>query len=581
MPPCPPLPRAIGAAFVLVLAGCYSGLGRNPAGGDGGDDAAADGTAASADDGTATGADTSDPGSADELPGPNTRLFRLTHAQWENTVRDLFRRDAPLGLADAFRVDAKSGPYEFDNPATTLEVDGPLWAQYQAAAVAAAATITADADALAAILPEDAGDESARARAFVIAFGRRAFRRPLGDDEIEAHVAIYDAGRDLYDDSSGFAAGIRAVIEAMLQSPWFLYRFESADEPDGEVIPLGPHELAARLSYLVWDSMPDDALFAAADDGSITDPDVLAEHARRMLGDARAQGVVRRFHEVVFRTQRFENISPNPAFYPDAPDELPALALEEFRRFVDHVIWTRGGGVAELLTSNETFVDPALAAIYGVDAAASDGFAAVELDPDTRRGVLTQIGFLAANATPTDPDPIHRGKFVATRIACKALPAPPDQIPPIPAPAEGETNRQTIEALTEAPGSVYQDCHASAINPYGWPFEGYDALGRHRSDDRGFPIDATATLTLDGEAIAIDGALAMADALADSDEVHACYARYWVSYAAGRWATDEELPLVERLGVASHDDQLAVVDMIAALVGSRPFRTRSLEELDP
>jgi hypothetical protein len=287
---------------------------------------------------------------------------------------------------------------------------------------------------------------------------------------------------------------------------------------------------------------------------------------------------VERFHEVVFDLDRYERIEPNPATYPDAPADLAALAREEFRRFVGHVALGEGG-LADLLTSTETFVDAELGAIYGLDVT-GDEFRLVDLDPATRRGVLTQIGFLASHATPVDPDPIHRGVFVTKRLACQTL-TPPDDIPSVPSPAEGETNRDVIEALTEVPGSVCAGCHATVINPFGYPFEHYDAVGAYRELDRGFEIDAASEVQLDGAAVPVNGALELADALASSAGVHGCYARYWVSYAAGRWATEEEQPLVARLGAASLDEDLSIVELVVQIVKSRPFRTRSTQELDP
>jgi hypothetical protein len=569
--------RAISILVAFAWAGCYRGSSADATPGDGSDsESAGDDTGSSSGDG---GDGPDDAGPADELPGPSTRLFRLTHAQWENTVRDLLYADAPLGLSTSFRVDAKAGPYEFDNGATSLEVDGPLWAQYQRAAVDVAEIVTADAAMLERILPAEAGDETERARAFVISFGRRAFRRPLTDAEVDAHLSLYIEGRDLYDDATGFEAGIRAVIEALLQSPSFLYRIEASDRPDGNVIPLSGYELASRLSYFVWDSMPDDALLDAAEAGALSDASELEMHARRMLDDPRAVHVVSRFHEVVFDTTRYQLIAPNPAFYPDAPEDLAELAQEEFRRFVEHVA-SEGGGVATLLTATDTFANDRLAALYGVDVAGS-AFQRIELDATTRRGLLTQVGFLASHATPVDPDSIHRGVFVAKRLACKELAAPPDNVEPLPSPAEGETNRELVEATTEVAGSVCAGCHASVINPFGYPFEHYDSVGRHRALDNGLPIDATSEVPLDDGVIAVDGAVALADALAASPEVHACYARYWVSYAAGRWTTDEEAPLVARLGSTSLDEQLSIIDLVVEVVVSRPFRARSTTELEP
>ncbi len=577
----------VGAAALVLPAGCYGGLDLDATGlGPGADSGVTAGGSASA--GETEGNDGSDdtggtgPGEdASELPAPSARFARLSHTQWENTVQDLLYLDAPTGLSESFRADPASGGYLFDNAGASLDVDQALWTGYQRAALDAAALAVSTPSTLAAILPEvsEGDDDAARADAFVRAFGSRAFRRPLEEHEVARYTTRFSSGADLYDDSTGFEAGVRLVIETMLQSPHFVYRVELSHEIDGEVIPLNDFEVAQRLSYFLTNSMPDAELFDAALEGSLSQPDVLEDQARRLLAHPRAQAVVSKFHDDLFDSEGYLAAAPLPVFYPDAPEDIGELAVEEFRTFIDETLVYGQGGLTDLLTSNVTWVNDDLAALYGVTGVVGDEFQRVELDPETRSGIFTQIGFLAGHASGSQPDPIHRGVFISKRIACSALPPPPDDLPPLPD-VEGMTNRQAVEELTEVPGTNCAGCHTTFINPLGFPFENYDSTGAFRTLDDGLPVDPATVVPLDGEEHEIANAIELADMLASSPSVHACYAKHWVAYASGRPAEPEDDDLVERLAAASIDGSSSMKDTLVEIVNSRPFTSRSAFELE-
>ncbi len=555
-------------AGIVAQAGCYTGLGdRNGGGG-------ADGGA----DGSDAGDAGDDAGVADELPAPSTRLYRLTHAQWENTVQDLFFLPEPTGLAQDFRTDPSVGGFVFDNNASTLEVDQTLWQSYQRAAVGVAEQVTSDPALLMAVLPPDAGDPAARTQQFVQEFGLRAYRRPLDATELAELVAVFESAPPLYEGVDPFTAGVRLTIETVLQSPHFLYRIETSAEAAGDMIPLGQYELAGRLSYFLWNSMPDEELFEAAADAALADVDSLVDQASRMLADPRARGVVEHFHDQVFEVERFQNAAPSPAFYPDAPANLGDLATEEHRRFIEDVVFERDGGIVELLTSNETFVNDEVARLYGIEGTFGAEFTKVTLDPEQRGGLLTQLGFLVANSTTANPDPIHRGVFVAKRLACLNIAAPPDGVPPLP-PGDGRSNRQTVEDHTEQPGSSCVGCHSTIINPFGFPFENYDSVGAWRVEDNGFPVDPKTTVNLDGDSMPIGSAVELAQALAASPTVHSCYLEHWVEYAFGRPVAPEDEAFTTRVGELSQAGSMPVKELLVALVTSNAFRNRATEEL--
>lgn len=520
-----------------------------------------------------------DENTAAEGPAPTARMFRLTHRQWENTVRDLLRLDEVTGLAADFRGDPYQSGFLFDNNFSALSVDSLLWDNYRVAAARVAALAVTDDDIADAILPADSLDDDARALAFVRDFGGRAFRRPLSDDEVDAYVALFDDAPQLYPETSGFRAGVQFVIEALLQSPHFLYRVETSDEVIDEVIPLNSYELASRVSYLLWNSMPDDELLAAAEDNELEDPGALEEHVRRLLDSDRAADTVAHFHGQLFQLDRIVGVQPSPAFFPDVSSRFGEHAATEADLFLREVVFGDEGGLAELLLSTDTYVNAELARIYGLSGTYDENeFERTTLDDERRAGLFTQVGFLTANATSVDPDPIHRGVFLAKRMACNPIPAPPDNITPLP-PADGRTNRETVEAHTEQPGTVCAACHATTINPFGFPFENYDAIGAWRDEDNGHDVDASAEVRIGRDTVAVDGALDLVTALAASPTVHECYAQHWVEFATGRPAHDGDDGWIERLGAASLDDQASVQDLLVELVGSPAFRHRAAEEL--
>lgn len=562
------------AALGLAPA-CYAGV-EVPGEDEAGD--SADGTADTGD--TADTGNTGDTGEQAELPSPSPRFYRLTHEQWENTVRDLFGLAEVTGYSELFREDPTIAGFIFDNDATTLEVDEALWTGYRIAASEVAADVTADPDILAALTPAEGPSEAERIEEFVRSFGAKAYRRPLTDEEVATLSGLFSSAPPLYTNvADPFTAGMRHVIEAVLQSPFFLYRIERSEEIAGPVIPLDDHEIASRLSYFLWNTMPDDELFAAAEADQLHTAEQVAIEAERMLQDPRAADMVVRFHGQLLEVEKLETISPSPNFFPDAPPDLAALAHEEHERFIRDVIFGDGGGLIDLLTSNQSFVNDDLAAIYGVPGVVGEDFVNVELPPEQRKGVFTQIGFLAANSTSVDPDPIHRGVFLAKRMACLAIAAPPDGVPPLPAIEEGQTNRERVEAHTEAEGTVCVTCHSTLINPYGFPFEIYDALGAWRTTDNGQPVDPSSTVFLGSESAPVPDALGLMDAMAASPDIHACYAQHWIEYAAGRNTTGADNPMIDRLGSASLEDQQSLRDLLVALTTSPAFLNRAAEEL--
>lgn len=509
-------------------------------------------------------------------PAPSGRFARLTHAQWENAVRDLLLLEGTPGLSQTFPSDARTAGFVFDNHQVALEVDQVLAGAYASAAEALAARVAGDPARLERLLPPSTGDERERARVFITVFGERAFRRPLEASEVDAFVALFELGKEAYDDASGFTAGIRILIEAFLRSPFFLYRVESSTAASGATIPLSGFELAQRLSFLLTNSIPDEALLRAARSGQLTRPSDVRREASRLLAEPSASEAVVGFHDQLLEFEKFENINPSRRAYPDLPESFAESVVTSSRLFIEDLVASQGNFQA-LMTSNQAFVNEDLAPVYGVSGDFGPEFVKVSLPEDERRGILNQIGFLAANATSINPDPIHRGVFVATRVLCARIAAPPDGVPPLP-PIENGTNREIVANHTET-SPVCQACHGTVINPFGFAFENYDAAGGYRTTDNGEPVDASVRPIIDGAPLDIANSVELAEALGQSRQAHECFASHLVEYAFGRRlerAVDE--PLVSALTEASLEGA-PIVELLVRITESPAFLSRSTEEL--
>ncbi len=507
----------------------------------------------------------------EEVPVPSFRFPRLTHQQWENTVTDLFRMDAAPGLAQDFFPDIEQGT--FDTDARRLSVTAGLWGDYQRAAETVAEQVTA-AGAMDAWLPAGlpaSGNE--RRDAFIADFGLRAYRRPLLADEVARLATLFDQGATHYPTLDPFTAGVRLTLEAMLQSPHFVYRAERSQELVDGLIVLDDYELASKLSYLLWDTMPDDELFDAAAAGGLTDPDALAAHATRMLEDERAHAKIASFHEQLFQMDLWTDTDHTVDGW---RPELAPMMVEESRRFLESVVFD-GGTLRDVLTSNVAFVNEDLAGLYGVSGVTGAEYQRVTLDPTVRSGLLTRLGFLSKYATLTEPDSIHRGVFINNRVLCRNIQAPPsipDNLMPT-----GTTNRERITSIT-GPGTCAEMCHHTIINPIGFAFEGYDAIGQFRTEDNGQPVDAAATYeTPSSGTLSYDGAIELSDELAGIEETHRCYSTRLLEFEYGRAYATGDSPLVYRAALGSQNDELGLREIIIELVKSRTFRTRAAEEL--
>jgi hypothetical protein len=500
-------------------------------------------------------------------PGEVTRFARLTHEQYDNTIQTLLGIEATPSAA--FAPDALNG-FAFSS-STDFIVDGRLAPQYRTSAEALAEQVILDATAYAHVVP--CVDESDVCRdQFIANFGLRAFRRPLTEAQTTAFTNLFTQGEGLVASGNAFSDGVRVVVEAILQSPQFLYRAElSTEASSANTIALDDYDVASRLSYFIYNSMPDEALFEAAANGGLRSVDSVSEQVARMLEDPRATEQLVAFHEQAWSFNRYKNITPDLTVFPDAPADLSQRALDASRAYLRDVIQGEGG-FEQLMTAPFAYADDQLAPLYGAEV--EGNLQRIELDPAQRLGLLGQVGFLASHAYAQKTDPIHRGLFVVRELLCRAVPEPPPgaaqaQLPegsPTP-----KTTREEVELLT-SPDSC-APCHR-VFNPMGFAFEGFDAVGQTRLEEDGEPINTIATVELDAAQLEVNGAVDLIHAIAASDEAKLCYAKKWVSFAHGRELTSADAPLIETL-----TSDLSARAIAAAIVGHTDYLTRPQAEI--
>lgn len=508
-----------------------------------------------------------------EAPTPGPRMLRrLSREEYDATVSDLFNIASTWGAT--FSPDTVVNG--FDNNAAALRVSPLLADQTRRAAEEIAAKVMETPEA---ILPCDAATGDAACAADLIAdLGKRAFRRPLSDADVARYQGLYDAVAA----EDGFLVAVETVIAALLQSPHFLYRTElgEADAAAGEIT-LTQHEIASELSYFLWGTMPDDELMAKADAGELSTPEQIEAQARRLLADPRSDAALDRFVAQWLDVERLGVVPKDAMAFPEFTLETRAAMSEETRRFVRHVVREGEGTLTELLNAKYSFASPELAAFYGLPAGevGADGMVRLDLTGTPRAGLLTQGSVLATHAKPNNSSPIHRGKVVRERLLCQPLPPPPPGVnaqPPAMDPTKTTRERYTQHSSDPACAS----CHR-LVDPIGFGFEHFDGIGRYRADEGGLPIDATGEiLSTEQTNTTFEGTEALAQTLAQSPDVHACFSLQWLRFAYG---VEEDATLsctATSVAEGFAAGGLKVEDVILSLVRAPHFTRRAPDATD-
>jgi len=515
-----------GWFICLTVTGC-SGVGENPPIWTGtGSGASPSRPAANGGSGGAPTGASGAPGAPIALgsdPGRVT-IHRLNRTEYNNTVRDLL--GATTSPADRFPPDNLG--LGFDNSADELTLSPVHLDLYQSTAetlVTAALAGTQRANILTCDLTTG-GD--ACARSVLRAFGRRAWRRPMTDAEVNGLMTVVNVARTGGD---SWEAGVTMALQAILVSPNFIFRVELDQDPTS----LTPHflssyEIASRLSYFLWSTMPDDALFAAADANRLTDKIQVQGQVTRMLNDPKASALVQNFAGQWLDTRQVDDAQPDGMMFPQFDAPLgDAMKQETYLMFKDVVL--NGLSLDKLLMSDYTYANDRLAQLYGLPALSGSVMQKVALTPATHRGGLfTQGSFLTVTSHSTTTSPVLRGKFIMSQLLCQQVAPPPNAaMAVLSAPAAGTTQtlRQRLELHHANPCAV---CHV-VMDPLGFGLENYDAIGRYRTTDNTLPIDASGKLP-DGRTF--DGAAELANVIVKDPSFASCVTQQLYTYALGR-----------------------------------------------
>jgi hypothetical protein len=505
---------------------------------------------------------------------PEHLVRRLTHSQYDNTVRDL--------LGDYSRP-ALHFPTEdyvngFKNQAQYQGMTPLLVEAYSTAAekLALNALRAGDINHLIPCKPVGATDVKCR-DLFVRAFGLRAFRRPLRELEFKRYAAAFSAQASA---SGKFLEGARTVVEAMLQSPNFLFHLEAG--PDGQSV---DYDIASRLSYLLLDTMPDKSLLDAAGRGDLRTAAGREAAARRLLDDQRARQALDEYFDQWLRFDRVLNSSKEGRRFPEFSLEMADSMVEETRRLLDHLVWD-DRNFMELLTADYAYLSSDLATLYKLPAPPGQ-FELVHFPTGTpRAGLLGEASFLAANAGPTETSPTARGIFIREQLLCQHVPPPPPNVDTnLPEATEDKplTRRQRMSAHVENP--LCASCHR-LMDPIGFGLESFDAIGRMRQhetiliesptgklkDEKKIDLD----LDTRGEVAGIPNS-AFSDSsqlgsiLAQSTVCQECMVRQLFRYAFGRLETSADEETIHRLFATFRDSGFHFKDLLIGLVRSPQF----------
>lgn len=488
-------------------------------------------------------------------------IHQLTAREYDNTARDLLATTLTPGTA--FQQFEAEG---FDTLAAAGVMNSRKVSDYFSAASVLADDLFADPARRATVVtcqPAAPGD-TACADGIVKAFGLRAWRRPLEAAEVADLVSRYQAALGLGLEHAG---ALQHVVRIMLASPQFIYRIEFDLEPT-TVHPLTGYELASRLSYLMWSSMPDATLFTAAADGGLQSSERVSSEVDRMLADTRSRELVDNFAAQWLGTRRLNGHVVDPAVYPAFSPALGAAMQGEMAAYFDEFLH---GELTydKFLTANINFVDSALAALYGLPEPGSASLTRVQNDTGQRVGFMGLAGFLTHTSRMERTAPSIRGKWVVNSLKCLELDLPANLTPPpLPEPGAGQTVRQVLEAHRASPAC--SGCHR-VLDPVGLALEHFDAIGRYRATYAdGLPVDAVGTLT-DGSTF--DGLVQLADAMSKDPGFVGCAAHKLFVYGLGRTVAGSE-PYLESIVTDWHARGLSLRNLLKALAVSDVFRSR-------
>ncbi len=469
-------------------------------------------------------------------PG-RTVAHRLNRVEYNNTVRDLFF-GLDLRPADAFPVD--NFAEGFDNNAQELRMSNLLLEKYLEAADRIVPAAFASGPVRERLIGCDL-QQAGCTRRVLGSFAERAFRRPVGGGDLAPYLALIELARRQGD---SVEVGLQLAMKAILVSPTFLYRVEP-DPPQGTTRGLDSYEVASRLSYFLWSSMPDEELAARARAGALRQPEEIGAQVQRMLADRKAGALVDNLAGQWLYARQIPELQPDPTLFPEGAFDasLREAMYAETHLFLREILLGDHSAL-DLLKAPFTFANRRLAEHYGLPDARALGSALTRIDTGGQRrgGLLSQGGWLTVTSHPDSTSPTKRGKWILSDLLCQTPPPPPPGADALPARVQGVSLRERL--AQHASVEPCRSCHAT-FDPLGLALENFDPIGRWREQDEGQPIDARGVLP--GTDLAFDGPAGLAEALQKDPRFVGCLTRKLLTFALGRGMEPADGPALEYL----------------------------------
>ena len=418
--------------------------------------------------------------------------------------------------------------------------------------------------------PSSSADERACASTITAALARRAFRRPVGDSEVAALMKYYDQGRTK---KGGFESGVQMVVRRILSDPGFLYRVEQ-DAPEvksGAPFKVADLDLASRLSFFLWSSIPDDRLLQLAADRRLHAPAIFASEVERMLADPKSDALVTNFAGQWLQLRNLQRSSPDLMEFSEFDDGLRQGFRQETEMFFGSLL-RENRSVLDLLTADYTFVNDRLAQHYGMSGVTGTYFRRVPVNDDARRGLLGQGSMLLVTSHPNRTSPVKRGKWILENLLGSPPPPPPGNVPPLPEAKDlgrPMTMKERMEDHRRNPACA--NCHR-LMDPVGLALENFDGIGASRVRDHGVTIDASTVLS-DGTAVSGVSELRTA-LLRKPDLIARTFTENLMTYALGRALKPADMPVVRTILRRTQANRYRMGDILRAVVNSVPFQMR-------
>jgi mono/diheme cytochrome c family protein len=421
--------------------------------------------------------------------------------------------------------------------------------------------------------PKSAAAEAACADKILSTLVRRAYRAPVEPLDMQRVMKLYREGRR----GGTFETGIEAALQRILAAPKFTFRVER-DQPNtvaGRPYRISDVELASRLSFFLWSSIPDDELLKVAEAGKLKDPAVLEAQVRRMLADRRARALVDNFAGQWLQLRNVRNVQPNSDLFPDFDDNLRLAFKTETELFFESIV-KENRSVVDLMTADYTFVNERLAKHYGIPDIHGSRFRRVTLTDERRFGLLGKGSVLAVTSHAERTSPVVRGKWILDNILGAPVPPPPPDVPQLKEKAEGEKPRTMREQMAEhRTNPVCATCH-KVMDPIGLSMENFDVVGAWRADDEGNPIDATGELS---DGTKVDGVVTLRKALMAHPEVFVrAITEKLTIYALGRGLDARDMPAVRAIIQGAADGGYRFSSIVLGIVRSTPFTMRVAQQ---